>query len=135
VLSLKLGDTRMTKPPGMTLTMELTADWKRILKKLNPIYLGFIANLTPKYFELTSSNFKFPILNIQHPDHAVLNNMPDFLFNLTSTINKQCVNKIGGIRFIPPIQDKYNRVLHDIIDMFDAEVKDIIVDGVQRCQD
>ena len=125
----------MSKPVGFTITRELHADWKRVLKKINPVYVGFLLDSEPKYFELMTTSFKHPVICIPHKDYEILNTMPGLLINLMSVFGKQCVSRIGGVKFIAPLEGKNKELIHAIINQFDAEVVDILPKGVDNCQD
>jgi len=120
----------MPQPESFSLIREVAIDWDKILLKVDPVYRGFLAGINPRYAELMSSSTKFPIFCIRHENYQVLNSILPLNVAFASAINRHCVHKVAGVKFLQPDQ---NSLVHDIIDAFDAEVIDIEIDIGGTC--
>ena len=115
----------MTLPNAFTILAELKADWPRVLKRVQIPYRGYLAMVDIKLLGLYSSNYRTPVLAIQHPRYNQLNKNINLLNAITSAVNNQLVHKISGVRFIKPMEDKEREVIESLIEAFDAELVDV----------
>jgi hypothetical protein len=124
---LLLGDQML--PDNFTLVAELRVDWKNILKRI-PINLrGHLLTVETDHIGTLTSKFKYPILAIPSPSYDTLNQDISLLNCITSNVNEQLVHKIGGTKFVPPLEGNAADLVDDIIKMFDAEIIDILPGG------
>lgn len=103
----------------------MRVDWKQILDRLPLIYKGHLLKVEVKHVGTISSNFKYPVLVIPHPDYLNLNKNIGLLNSIASSLNNQLVHKFSGVKFIKPLEGNSLELINKIINTFDATIIDI----------
>ena len=112
----------MISPNAFSTLAEVKLEWKKLVNRLPTHVKGVLALVNTKRIATITEQFKYPIVAIEHENYLLLNKDFILLHDILLVLNTLIVHKIGGIKFVKPMEEEYGKTIDELIDTFDAEI-------------